>query len=513
MVADGNPRPGANWAGCTETHVSAVYFLGDKVLKVKKPVRNDFLDFSTIEARHRACLDEVRLNRRLSPDIYLGVAEIDLGDCCVEPAVVMRRLDDRDGLAVLLGREPDRVRCAVEEVVLKVAALHTATPPAVGDTSPGSWRRVIAQWRKEWAALERLNPAFSPDQRRGAAYQLGLRYMNGRRLLFDRRVRDGRIRDGHGDLRVDHVYVTSSGVRIVDCLEFDADLRACDVVADFAFLAMDLERLDEPAVADQLWAVYRDHTGDDYPSSLAHFYVAQRALVRLKVVLMSPRPRTRAAVAEEDRLLDLAEAHLVAAQPTMTCIGGLPGSGKSTLASALAVRHDLVYLSTDAIRHEGRESDERSPWGAGRYTESAVAAVYAELLSRARTALGSGYSVVLDASWRDSAHRRQAAAIAEEAGAILSEIACEVDDVTAAERLRGSRPGFSEAGMAERRAMRAGFAPWPTATVVSTTGDASESLDKAAALLRSTTQATLEGAQLCKVAATDPAAASQVDDD
>lgn len=475
------------WAGHEETHISAVYLIGDKVLKIKKPVRNDFLDFTTVEARSHACHEEVRLNRRLSPDIYLGVATIDLGDAAPEPAVVMRRLDDDDRLASHVGGDPSRLRTDVEAVARTVATFHARSSAVTDETSPGTWQQQVARWRAEWSALAALDPSLSADHPRSATLHLGLRYLSGRKTLFDTRVRLGKVRDVHGDLRADHVYLTADGVRIVDCLEFDPALRTCDILADVAFLAMDLERLGERDAADHFLAVHRELTDDVYPPSLADFYIAQRALVRLKVALLLPGARSRSDLSRQDDLLHLAERHLEAAQPHLTCIGGLPGSGKSTIGTALAARSNAVYLSSDAIRHEragGIDLTTESAWGSGRYTAAETEAVYAELRHRAEAALANGYSVVLDASWRDTGHRDEARQAADRAGAVFSEILCEVDERTAYKRVRGTRSGFSEAGVSVRRHMRDAFDPWPTAGVVSTEGDLSASLDAAESLVK-----------------------------
>lgn len=309
--------PGSGWAGHKETHVSAVYFVGDMVLKLKKPVRNDFLDFATAAARRHACREEVRLNSRLSPDVYLGVAEIDLGGADPEPGVVMRRLRDADALTAVVGTDERRAFDGLEQVARQIAALHERALPVTAAGSPSGWALLVASWEREWDALERLDPSLALPHRRAAARSLGATYLAGRRALFDSRRRDGKIRDGHGDLRADHVYLTTDGVRIVDCLEFDASLRTCDVLADVAFLAMDLERLDAPAAAMHMLAAYRELAADVYPSSLVDFYVAQRALVRLKVTLLRSGPRTRRAMQEADCFLEIAETHLADAQPVV----------------------------------------------------------------------------------------------------------------------------------------------------------------------------------------------------
>lgn len=461
------------WAGCYETHVSAVYLLGDKALKIKKPVRTDFLDFSTVAAREAACLDEVRLNRRLSPDVYLGVSHIDLGGGQPEPAVVMRRLADGDRLSERLLSDPRQLRDQIRATARLLASFHERCEAATGEESPGAWHRLAARWQREWDELARLDSRLVCTARGGVGRSLGLRYLVGRRALIERRVAEGRVREGHGDLRAEHVYFTPDGIRVLDCVEFDERLRTTDVLSDIAFLAMDLEHRGAARAANDLLADYAEFSGDVYPDSLRHFFTAQRALVRAKVALLRARQNGDRA-GESTALLHLAESHLLAALPQLICVGGLPGSGKSTLAAALATSRGAVYLSSDEIRHGLAVGEtDRGPegWEAGRYSLHDTEAVYAELLRRAEIAIADGYSVVLDASWRDAAQRERARQLACHLGASAVEIRCEIDQLTARKRLAARREGFSEAGVAVRDSMRTAFDTWPESRLIITDRD------------------------------------------
>jgi MOSC domain-containing protein YiiM len=175
-------------------------------------------------------------------------------------------------------------------------------------------------------------------------------YLHHRLAVGDPLDIEGRIRDGHGDLRCEHVYLTDDGPRIIDCVEFDPLLRMGDVLSDIAFLAMDLERLGADELASSLLCDYRELGADAYPESLLDFYVAYRAIVRAKVRAM--RSGQSGAVDHEvSRLVEIAHAHLQRAVPVMVCVGGLPGTGKSTLSEAYATSSGAVHISTDEIRH------------------------------------------------------------------------------------------------------------------------------------------------------------------
>ncbi len=463
------------WAACVETQSSAVFMAGDRVLKMKKPIRTAFLDYSSLEAREAACDSEVRLNARLSPDVYLGVVHIGLYDGGPgEPVVVMRRLQERDQLRVRMAQGDPQLRAEIREVARRIAVFHSECDVYSGPDSAGSWEAVHARWLEECDEIDLLGDATSDAEDRRALRVLGTRYLAGREPLFDGRLLDGQVREGHGDLRSEHVYLTSDGPRIIDCVEFDPQLRVADVLSDVAFLAMDLEQRDRADLAEALLSDYREFSATQYPESLLEFYVAYRALVRAKVHAIRAR-QIGVTDPESARLVQMALVHLRRAMPTMICVGGLPGTGKSTVSEAFAATRDAVHLSSDEIRHGlaagTGSSGDGAKWETGIYATEVTERVYRELFGRAEAALREGYSVVLDASWRDAGRRSQARSVAGACWSVPVEIRCDVDQRVALQRLTGSRLGFSQAGVDVREEMRNAFAEWPTARVLTTNRD------------------------------------------
>ncbi len=162
---------------------------------------------------------------------------------------------------------------------------------------------------------------------------LSRRYLSGRDALFDRRIAEGKVIDGHGDLLADDIFCLTDGPRILDCVEFDDQLRYGDVLADVCFLAMDLERLGASDLGARFLAWYRELAAETYPATLAHHYIAFRAHIRAMVACLRGAQGDQAAVGEASRLLGIARDHLGRGQVVLVLVGGLPGTGKSTLAA------------------------------------------------------------------------------------------------------------------------------------------------------------------------------------
>jgi aminoglycoside phosphotransferase family enzyme/predicted kinase len=442
-----------------------VFLAGDRALKIKKPVRTAFLDYTTLDARLRACADEVRLNCRLSPDVYLGVVRVGLTDSSPgEPMVVMRRLNDADRMDERLARGED---VDLRGLARRLAAFHDQRNPIVG---VDAWSRERDRWRDESDQMDELGDSLAPAPLREAVRRLGAEYFDGRGALLDDRARAGRYREGHGDLRCEHVYFADDGIKVIDCLEFDRDLRTSDTLYDIAALVADLERLGYRDAGEEFLAYYREFSGDDYPHSLLDTYVAGRHLVRAKVGALRAL-ETGVQDPQPARLVALAIERLLDALPVVTCIGGLPGSGKSSVGSWLARSRGDVYLSSDEIRQErsaGYASPGFSGWEQGAYDPEETDAVYAEMLRRATTAIEAGYSVVLDASWRNVMHRVAAHQVADDHVAVPVDILCIVDDRVANARLQNRHDGASQADSTTRAAMRDAFHEWPGAYVVAT---------------------------------------------
>jgi predicted kinase len=281
-------------------------------------------------------------------------------------------------------------------------------------------------------------------------------------------VQTGRICDGHGDVLAADVFCPPGRPpQILDCLEFDDGLRYGDVLADVAFLAMDLERCGRPAEAELLLEEYRLAAHDAWPRSLADYYIAARAMVRAKVAGLRLAQGDGGAGPLVEEHLVVAERHLQAGTVRLVLVGGLPGTGKTTVSRLLADRLGWQYLSTDVRRKEllGVPSDQLldEAYGEGRYDAAARDRTYTSLLSSAAEALSLGESVVLDATWASEAHRHRAARTAARAVAELTCLQTVLPDDVADVRLRERRErggDASDAGVQVARELRTRFDPW-----------------------------------------------------
>ena len=300
--------------------------------------------------------------------------------------------------------------------------------------------------------------------------RLAARFLGGREPLFDARVRAGRVLDGHGDLLADDVFCLDDGPRILDCLDFDDRLRWLDGLDDASFLAMDLERLGAPDLADRFTGWYMDYSADPAPAALRHHYVAYRAFVRAKVSCLQWDQGHHAAGNEARMLAELALDHLRAGAVTLVVVGGPPGTGKSTLAGELAGRLNFTVLSSDRIRKElaGIRPEQSAPaaYGAGIYTASWTERTYDELLRRTARLLSYGESVIADASWTSFRHRAAATATASAAAADLVQLRCRAPADVALRRVRQRSRGVSDADEAVARELAAALEPWPDAITI-----------------------------------------------
>lgn len=455
-----------------ETHAAAVLFVGDRAYKVKKPVDLGFLDFSTRDARRVACERELLLNRRFAPDVYLGVADLRgpaPQEC--EPVLVMRRLPTDRRLSTLIGSgEP--VDDAVRAIARILASAHARAERAPEIAAEGGCDALRRRWDANLAEVERLGAPAVVDGDPKEVADLVRRYLAGRGALFDGRVRDGRILDGHGDLLAQDIFCLDDGPRLLDCLEFDDRLRFVDGLDDAAFLAMDLEHLGAPDTSQRFLTWYREFSADPAPPSLWHHYVAYRAFVRAKVALIRAGQTGHDRLLSGERLLRSAVRHLRLAQPRLVMVGGLPASGKSVLSGALADRFGMTLLSSDRLRKElnGIPPDRPAPadFDQGIYTPEQTARTYGVLIERAAALLARGESVVLDATWSDARLRARVAEVAEVAFADLVAVRCVVRDELARHRMAHRGPGRSDADedVAARLAGRAD--PWPEAANLDT---------------------------------------------
>lgn len=487
MARPSDPQPAApQGPAVVETHISTLVFVGPRVYKRKKPVHFGFVDFTSAARRRMACHREVELNRRLAPDTYLGVA--DLIDECgrSEPMVVMRRMDPSLRLATLVEADDPAVAGHLATLAGLVAAFHCRAQRSPAIDRAASAAAVRKVWDDSGVDMGPSVGTVLDAQMFADVERRYRQFTEGRSALFEDRIAGGWVCDGHGDLQAEDIFCTPGGPQVLDCIEFDDQLRHGDVLADVAFLAMDLERLGDPGAAVAFVEAWSEAMGPGavHPA-LLHFYIAARAHVRAKVACLRHAQLVAAdlpdpVVADRARaLLALTHDHLKAATTRLVLVGGPPGTGKTTVASALGRATGWPVIHSDVVRKQRLGIDPGGPpppdIAAEMYTPEAVAATYAAMVAEARPLLARGQSVILDASWTLDPERERARQLASAALADMVEIQCSCPVDVAHQRIRhrlADRPvgpvGASDATEEVATAMASRFAPWPDATVVAT---------------------------------------------
>jgi aminoglycoside phosphotransferase family enzyme/predicted kinase len=453
-----------------QTHISVVFLAGPYAYKVKKPVDLGFLDYSTLGRRQRFCEQEIRLNRRLAPSVYVGVVPVarDAGVVrmegpgeVVEWAVKMARLPEEATLHAMLGRDEAGV-AHVEELATRLAAFYAQAESGPHVGAAACFDAVARNARENFEqSSAHVGTTVSPAvfERLQALTEESLAR---HRPLIDTRAASGIPRDGHGDLRLEHVYrfperQPPDDLVIVDCIEFSDQLRHADPVADIAFIVMDLARRRRRDLGQAFAETYFQAARDEQGWTLLPFYTAYRAAVRAKVHgLKSSEPE----VAAEDRAKALAEARahwLVALgeleeprrRPGLVLVGGLPGSGKSTLARGLAEHAGFTVIRSDLVRKElaGLTSLESAavPFGEGIYSTEWTERTYAECARRTERILFEGGRVVVDASFGREANRRAFLDLSDHWGVPATFLLCQAEEAIIRERLESRRRDASDA--------------------------------------------------------------------
>ncbi len=414
-----------------QTHISYLFITDSFVYKVKKPLDLGFLDFTTIDLRRFFCFEEVRLNRRLSPDIYLGVVEVRrIGDgaaftgdgAVMDYAVKMRRLPEEQMLDRLLasGKLDGE---AIRRIARRVAEFHKNAERNSEIDQYGSLDNIRSNWEENFAQVFPY-AGETIDLHDIQFIQSRVdRFMAEHAELFLQRLSQGFIRDCDGDLHLENICLGEE-VWIFDCIEFNSRFRNIDTASDIAFLLMDLEYHDRSDLASYFLDEYCAVSGDEGCRQLLEFYKAHRAFVRGKVASIQLRdtaipPPLREVARERSRgYFRLARGYLLRMllPPTLLVVGGLMGSGKSMLARLLGRELGILVLSSDRIRKELFTGSpvNNDGYSCGIYTAEADSATYAELLGRAVIQLRAGKSVIVDATFRRAADRlrfREAAVV------------------------------------------------------------------------------------------------------
>jgi aminoglycoside phosphotransferase family enzyme/predicted kinase len=404
-----------------QTHISWVFLAGPYAYKLKKAVALGFLDYSTPALRRHFAAEELRLNRRLADEVYLGLVPVKERDGKAflatrgdeegdeidtvlrmkrlpEGVTLERRLRTAEGASLeSLARKEADGKLLIDRLLERIVPFYRGAPPAAPESGLGRPPVLRDILHENYAHVEALQGELLGPGRFRAIVSAQLSFLTLRAGLFEQRASEGRVVDGHGDLRAEHV-VYLPECRVLDCVEFSERYRVLDAAADLAFLRMDLGFLHQPELADYLIERYVELSGDRDLAGVLDFYASYRALVRGKVEGLRARAaevdpgERQASAGRARRYFQLADFHAQAfRRPLLILVGELPGAGASALARPLAAALGATLVPSGAAGSEG---------AAG------------ALADRARILLGEGGSVVLDAGLprrRDRALVREAA--------------------------------------------------------------------------------------------------------
>jgi len=432
-----------------QTHISCVFIAGDFVYKLKKAVHFSFLDCTDIATRRHLCDEEIRLNRRLAPDVYLGRFPIVrrgedfvLGKLSEEPhdaadyVIKMRRLPADAILDKRLARHEVDVATihALADVIVKFFRTASSAHATKYAMASSLWRLVIGELMDAEALV---GDTITSDQL-AVIDKFCRGFLTSHWQLLNARAHNGFVREGHGDLRCEHICIEGAKISIFDCVEFSEKLRTCDIASEIGFLTMDLDRLGAPELGDELVAVIAEATADTDLARLIPFYQCYRAVIRGVVETLRSREaevgeRERAGARELARTcFQLASGYATAATPAILVVCGLSGSGKSTVAKALHHRLGFPIISSDLMRKklEAIPADENAAdaYRAGIYSMPHIDKTYAAMFEEAKHTLGEGVGVILDATFQFRAHRERARQLAEQMKTPILFLECCAED-------------------------------------------------------------------------------------
>ncbi len=449
-----------------ETHISWVLLAGDRVYKLKKPLDLGFLDFSTLKKRKFFCEEEVRLNKRTAPDLYLDVVAIrgtaenprldGTGDI-IEYAVRMRRFDAGAGFDHLLSRHRLQ-RKHIIDLGKKLADLHRIADIAGAGSDFGTVRATAEPMRDNFTDLAGtlgdapVATGLTPLQAWTEAELARLT------PILRQRHRDGFIRECHGDAHLGNVALINGEVTLFDCVEFSSELRWIDLMSDVAFTVMDLHRRGEPGFAWLMLDHYLAATGDYRGLQLLPLYMVHRALVRAKVTALrlgDPDANHRALLEDVGHYVELARKTSLEKRPAIIITTGLSGSGKSWLAQQLVEHVGMVRLRSDVERKRlhGVSQPERGHAAVddGLYSAEATERTYRYLADTAQALIDAGIPCLIDAACLKHWQRQVFRELTRKSGVPFGILHCHAASTELEQRLlareaAGDDP--SEAGLA-----------------------------------------------------------------
>jgi len=447
-----------------KTHISTLFVTDRFVYKVKKPVNFGFLDFTGLSARKFFCEQEVLLNQRLSPNVYLDVVEIRKtgigftlapGGAAVEYAVKMRRLPKDRMMDVLLQEGGIREE-TIREIALLLIGFHSRAHTDPEIAIYGSPQRISKNTEENFSQSESFVGACVSPEAYHRISDFTRRFIEQHAPLLRKRMQENKIRDGHGDIRMEHICIEDPIV-IFDCVEFNRRFRYIDVASDLAFLAMDLDFHEARGLSRHLVRTYVDYTHDLDLLKLIRFYKCYRAYVRGKVesfnyndIYTSDEER-KAALASAQAYFTLADSY-ASSKPYLMIMTGLTGAGKTSVAEPLSRELNAALFQSDWIRKElagiPLEEHRFESFDQGIYSPEFTRRNYQTLMQKAEETLKKEQSVILDATFLKRDDRMRACRIAEQIGVpfFIIEVTCPEQEVERRLSLRLQQAGVPSDG-------------------------------------------------------------------
>lgn len=447
------PHPVSN-IELLETHISWVILTGQYAYKIKKPLNLGFLDFSTLEKRRLCCMEELRLNRRYAPQLYLDVVSItgttgqpavSGKEPVIEYAVKMRQFA-QEALASRLLAAAELTPRHIWKFAATLSAFHAAAAPAGPGDGFGSAQGALELVLQNFSQLASLPGLHADKPVLELLRTQTLQEHRRRQAMFEYRINAGAVRECHGDLHLGNIVLIDGVLIPFDCIEFSAALRWNDVMSEIAFLVMDLHDRGRPELAWLFLNAYLECNGDYAGLALLRYYLVYRAMVRAKVHGMRAH-QAGVSEGEQRRLLgscrgylDLAAAFSRHERPALIITHGLSGSGKSRITKELMQRCGAIRIRSDIERKRryGLSPADRgsSTVESGMYDERSTRELYGRLAELAGSTLAAGYITIIDAAFLKRWQRDLARKLAQNAGVALL-----IADVTAPESVLRWRVG------------------------------------------------------------------------
>jgi len=443
-----------------QTHISYVALTGTYAYKVKKPVNFGFLDFSTLDKRKYYCQEELRLNKRLCPEMYLEILPItqkentltlDGDGPIVEYTLKMKEFPQECIMTNLL-KQGKISEETIDRLISILIAFYQEQKPTEDITRHGELQSVKQNIEENFSQTKPMIDITVPKETFLYIKDQVSKFFEQKKDVFGRRMKQGKIYDCHGDLHSGNIVISGDTINIFDCIEFNDRFRFCDVASDIGFLAMDLDYLNHPYLSSYLIERYVEKSNDADMYSVLNFYKSYRAFVRGKVhgfQLNDPHidPVTKVHIVESAKkyfelsryYTSLFSLDLQKNKPILFLVAGLSGTGKSTVARKIAVDYHATIINTDVVRKETRGIDRyerhHDEVNTGLYDPKKVDETYEQVMQRTSMVLKKGKHVVLDATFQKKKYRQMAYHVAQKHHATFCIIQCISPDEVVKQRL------------------------------------------------------------------------------